>query len=150
MRSGTLVIAPLTEPAALVPLAAEATADGHRMVARLIDEWATGENRFDRPGERAYLAAWNDRICGVCGLNIDPFADDDGVGRVRRLYVCAALRRRGVGSALVRELCRDARGRFRELQLRTYDPRAAAFYEAIGFTPVAAVEHCTHRRSVVP
>ena len=149
MRTDNLAITPLTNPADLVALAAEATADGHHMVARLIDEWATGKNRFDRPGERLYVATWDGRACGVCGLNIDPFAGDDAVGRVRRLYVSVPLRRRGIGSAMVRRLVQDATGRFRELRLRTNDPRAAAFYEALGFMPVADVERCTHRRSLI-
>jgi GNAT superfamily N-acetyltransferase len=149
MQPGVLRIAPLTNPADLVALAAEATADGHHMVARLIDEWASGANRFDRIGERAYVATWDGQVCGVCGLNIDPFAGDDAVGRVRRFYVSAALRRRGIGSAMMRRLVGDATRRFRELHLRTRDPRAAAFYESLGFTPVAAIERCTHRRSLI-
>jgi len=119
------------------------------MVARLLDEWSTGENRFDKPGERSYVVTIEGHVCGVCGLNIDPFADGHRVGRVRRLYVSAAQRRRGIGSAVMEQLTRDASGRFDELRLRTHDPRAWAFYEAIGFTPVKAIEHCTHRRSVI-
>jgi len=46
----------LTDPSLLAPLAADARADGRRMVGRLIDEWSQGINRFDRPGERAYVA----------------------------------------------------------------------------------------------
>jgi hypothetical protein len=40
--------------APIAALAAEATAEGHGMVARLVEEWATGVNRFDKPGERCY------------------------------------------------------------------------------------------------
>jgi len=149
MRPPNLAITPLTDPAVLCALEIEATADGHRMVARLIDEWARGENCFDKPGERSYVARLDCLVCGVCGLNIDPFAHDDNIGRVRRLYVSAAVRRRGIGSAIMQRLVEDAKGRFRELQLRTHDARAATFYQAIGFTPVDGMEYCTHRRPVV-
>jgi GNAT superfamily N-acetyltransferase len=148
MQPTTPAISPLTDPSVLTVLAAEAMADGHRMVARLIEEWTNGENRFDRPGERSYVVTMDGRVCGVCGLNVDPFADGDRVGRVRRLYVSAAIRRRGLGSAIMQQLTRDAASHFRELHLRTHDPRASAFYEAIGFIPVKDAEYCTHRRPV--
>jgi len=149
MRPSTLAIQLLTDPAALASLAVEATLSGHGMVTRLLAEWSTGENRFDRPGERSYIAMLDGNICGVCGLNVDPFAGDGSVGRVRRLYVSTAVRRRGVGSAIMAQLMRDALGRFRELNLRTHDAGASAFYVAVGFSPVSGVHHCTHRRSVV-
>jgi GNAT superfamily N-acetyltransferase len=149
MRPANLTISQLTDPTALSSLAAEATANGHRMVAHLIDEWATGENRYDKAAERLYCASLDGQICAVCGLNIDPFAGDNRVGRVRRLYVSAFARRRGIASAIVHRLLQDASGHFRELHLRTFDPQACAFYESIGFIPVREVEHCTHRLSLV-
>jgi GNAT superfamily N-acetyltransferase len=149
MRYSNIHIQPLTDPMQLSPLATEATADGHRMVARLIEEWITGENRFDKPGERTYLASLDGQICGVCGLNIDPFAGDINVGRVRRLYVSASVRRQGIGSVLIERLVGDAMGHFRELHLRTHDTGASAFYESVGFMPVVAMEQCTHRRSLI-
>jgi GNAT superfamily N-acetyltransferase len=146
MQPTTLIISQLADPTALWPLAAEATANGHRMVARLIDEWITGENRFDKPGERLYCAMLEGQIRGVCGLNVDPFAADSRIGRVRRLYVSTSLRRQGIASAILGRLITDASDHFRQLHLRTFDPNACAFYEAVGFTPVPEQEHCTHRR----
>src|SRR5687767_8416863 len=95
---------PLTDPAVLAGLAADAEADGRRMVSRLMAEWSDGSNRFDRPGERAYVAVCDGRVVAVCGLNVDPFADDPAVGRVRRLYVETAQRRKGAGSAVLKRL----------------------------------------------
>jgi len=57
--------------------------------------------------------------------------------RVRRLYVARTQRRRGVASALMRQLSTDAAGHFRVLHLRTSNPAASAFYESLGFTRVA-------------
>jgi ribosomal protein S18 acetylase RimI-like enzyme len=134
----------------LAELATDAEADGWRMVSRLIAEWVDGSNRFAAPGERAYAAmSINGQPVAVGGLSIDPFANDPTVGRIRRLYVARAQRRRGVASALMKKLGEDAAEHFRMLHLRTDNPEASAFYEAIGFTLVAGDPNCTHRRPVV-
>jgi GNAT superfamily N-acetyltransferase len=145
-----MIIQSLIDPASLADLAAEADHEGHRMVSRLIAEWLSGENRFDRPGERAYIVSVDGRTCAVCGLNIDPFAADPTVGRVRRLYVSPTMRRRGIASAVIARLVDDAREHFRALHLRTHDANAAAFYEAVGFLPVRDDVHCTHRLGLDP
>jgi len=149
MHSTDLIFDPLRDMRVLSDLAADASADGRRMVARLIEDWEQGRNRFDQPGESAYVAKLNDQVCGVCGLNRDPFAQAATVGRVRRLYVAVRHRRQGIGSALVMRLMEDARGDFAWMHLRTHDPVAAAFYEAIGFERVAGNAECTHRRRVL-
>jgi GNAT superfamily N-acetyltransferase len=150
MRSTLFTIHPLTDATVLAELAADAEADGWRMVSRLMAEWADGSNRFAARGERAYVAvADNGRPVAVGGLNIDPFANDPAVGRIRRLYVARTQRRRGVASALMKKLAADAADYFRILHLRTHNPQASAFYEAIGFTRVDGDANCTHRRPVV-
>lgn len=35
-------------------LLADSEREGSRFVRRLVDEWATGTNRFDRPGEALF------------------------------------------------------------------------------------------------
>ena len=114
-----------------------------RLVRRLVDEWRDGSNRFDRPGE-ALFGAWLDGpLVGVCGLNIDPYAGDDRVGRVRHLYVLSAFRRAGVGRALMAEVLAAARERFGTLRLSTTNPAAVRLYESLGFRPMPARD-CTH------
>jgi GNAT superfamily N-acetyltransferase len=130
-------------------LAADAQADSRRMVSRLIQEWNDGSNRFDEPGERLYYSARGTQICAVCGLNRDPFADHPAVGRVRRLYVAVAARRMGVGSAIMNRLMVDAKKHFSTLHLRTFDPGACGFYEAMGFSKVVGDANCTHRLNLV-
>jgi N-acetylglutamate synthase-like GNAT family acetyltransferase len=149
MRPDELTIDLLDDPQVLADLAADARADGRAMVGRLLQEWNDGRNRFDRPGEKAYVARLNGRVCGVCGLNRDPFARAERVGRVRRLYVSVTDRRSGVGSAILKRLMADARGVYEWMHLRTHDKEASAFYEAIGFEPVRDDVECTHRRPVV-
>lgn len=129
----------------LIGLAADAEADGHRMVTQLIAEWRDGSNGFRRPGESLYVASIRDEVVGVAGLNVDPYVDDPRTGRVRRLYVAVEHRRHAVGSLLVSRIIGDARRAFDLLRLRTRNPEAAAFYESHGFVPVVGDDICTHR-----
>ena len=123
---------------------AESEEAGSRIVRRLIEEWARGVNRFDRPGEALLGASVGGRVVGVCGLNLDPYAAAAGVGRLRHLYVLSAFRRLGVGRSLVAAIIVAARGHFDTLRLRTANPAAARLYEALGFRACDGVAHCTH------
>ena len=129
----------------LADLAVDAESDGHRFVTRLIEEWEDGTNRFSAPGERLYVAVVSGRPVGVGGLNIDPYAGDAAVGRVRHLYVATSERRLGVASELLDRIVSDARSRFRLVRLRTRNPQAAAFYRSRGFAEVDDDEFCTHQ-----
>jgi ribosomal protein S18 acetylase RimI-like enzyme len=125
-------------------LIAESEAGGLRLVRRLVDEWTSGANRFDRPGEALFVARIAGEIVGVCGLNLDPYAAAPTIGRVRHLYVSLAHRRRGIGRRLMAEVVAAARGRFERLHLRTTNPAAAALYERLGFRRLDDVPDCTH------
>ena len=127
-----------------VEMLAEADARGHKCVRRLVDEWESGRNRFCRENEALFVARDEDRIIGVCGLNIDPYQPAQTVGRVRHLYVIEAYRRCGIGRQLVERVIEEARGRFTMLRLRTNSPEAAAFYARIGFARADGVENCSH------
>jgi GNAT superfamily N-acetyltransferase len=119
-------------------------------LGRLRDEWVSGANRFDRRGEGLYLGETGDRAVAVCGLNVDPYAGDPRVGRLRRLYVLESCRRHGVGRALVHHAIGEAGRAFREVRLRTHDEAADAFYRALGFARVLDVEGCTHALRLDP
>ena len=134
----------------LAGLVAEAERDGWRFVRRLAEEWASGANRFDGPGEALFAAVAAGRVIGVCGLTADPYAAAARVGRVRRLYVAAANRRAGVGRRLVGEVIRAARGPFDVHRLRTKDAAAARFYAGLGFLPSGGVPDCTHVMDLRP
>ena len=116
---------------------------GLSLVRRLVDEWRDGSNAFDRPGEAVFGARVDGRLVGVCGLNVDPYAGDVRVGRVRHLYVLVASRRLGVARALMAEIIEAARGRFGALRLSTSNPAAARLYESLGFRAITGT-HCTH------
>ena len=120
----------------LTRLIAESEQAGWRFLRRLADEWASGANRSSKPGE-AIFAAWAaGTLIGVCGLNVDPYAGDRRVGRVRHLYVLSDFRRLGVGRRLVEAVVAAAKGRFVLLRLRTENGEAAEFYEELGISPV--------------
>lgn len=145
-----------TLPPDMDPLARAASAEGFGFVQRLMDEWDSGVNRFDLPGEALFVARAGPMLIGVCGLNRDPYAKgakgakgavDNGIGRVRRLYVLPPFRRRGVGRDLTAAVLEAAHGTFDRLRLRTNNPQAAKFYEAIGFVAIDE-EDATHERMV--
>ena len=112
---------------------------------RLRDEWLSGLNRFGGPGEALFLGALDGRAVGVCGLNVDPYANNVAVGRVRRLYVTPDARRRGVGRALVAAVVAEARRSFCTVTLRTEKTEAGLLFRALGFERVEGVETVTHQ-----
>jgi GNAT superfamily N-acetyltransferase len=130
--------------AGFVVLLAESEQAGLPLLRRLADEWVSGANRFDRPGEALFGARIGRELVAIGGLNVDPYAAAPGAGRVRHVYVLAPWRRAGIGGRLVTEIVAAARGRFDRLQLRTHNSAAARLYERLGFRPCADVAHCTH------
>ena len=142
----TITIAPITElsTAAVQPLLEASLAEGMRLVQRLADEYASGANRFDQPGEALLGAYAGGRLVGVGGVNRDPYARDPGVARLRHLYVLPAWRRQGVGRQLVAALIAAAAPHFATMRLRTTNPEADRFYRELGFAGVADDAEATH------
>jgi ribosomal protein S18 acetylase RimI-like enzyme len=134
---------PLLAPVDLAEILAESETEGFHCLRRLVTEWDSGANRFQRPGEALFVARDGDRIVGVCGLNVDPYAGSH-VGRVRHLYVLAEYRRRGVGRMLVGAVVEQAIPSFALFHLRTNIDDAVRLYQAIGFRPVEKKSVCTH------
>jgi GNAT superfamily N-acetyltransferase len=122
----------------------ESQSEGHRMLLRLAENWASGANRFLLPVE-IMLGAWSgDVLVGVCGRNVDPYDPHSWAGRVRHLYVAQKARRDGVGRALIAAICVDAAEHFD--YLNTNAPETAfAFYERMGFVRLEGGGHATHR-----
>ena len=131
-------------PADLAALLADSEREGWRMVRRLVDDWLSGANRFDRAGEALFAARLGERLVGVGGLNVDPFATEPRRGRVRHVYVHSECRRQGIGEQLMGEILAAARGPFDHLSLRTRNPAAARLYERLGFLVSTESAHTTH------
>lgn len=117
-------------------LRAESLAEGYSFLDTLIQDWQTGENRFDQPGEILCGSFDQGLLVAVGGLNRDPFVPDTAIGRIRRVYVRSAWRNRGVGRALITFLIQKARETFPAVRLRAENPPAARLYERLGFLPI--------------
>lgn len=128
----------------------ESRQEGFGFLSRLWDEWQSNANRFARSGEALLAAYHQGKLAGVCGLNLDPFAGNPQIGRIRHLYVVRRLRRLGIGAALVQAAVdRAVRGGYTEVRLRTDTPAAADFYVRRGFVPCTEPS-CTHVLHLAP
>ena len=131
--------------AELEALLVESRTEGYNFVDRLVDEYADGSNRFDRPGEALFGVYAEGQLVAVGGLNQDPYLPDENAGRVRHVYVLPAFRRQGAGRLLMQAIIDAARSsHFRLLTLRTVNPAADAFYRALGFVTQPVIEGATH------
>lgn len=129
-------------PSGFEELAADATADGHRMLDVLREDWSSGAQRFDGAGEGLFAAFAGAALLGLGGLTRDPYAKAEPAGRVRRFYVRRSSRRHGVGRLLLRAIIAQAHG---WPVLRVRAPEAAfAFYESCGFTRAEDAPSATH------
>ncbi|WP_158943040.1 GNAT family N-acetyltransferase [Granulicella sp. S190] len=122
--------------AGLEELHAEAKQSGYDFIDTLVEEWASGANRFEAPGEILCGHLHHDQLVAVGGLTLDPFTAESHTGRIRRVYVRSAWRNQGVGRALVSALIEEARKNFRHVRLRAENANAARLYERLGFTPI--------------
>jgi len=145
-----LRIAPFLDlPVAIEELRTEAAREGFRFVDKLVVEWGSGTNRFARTGEVFLVAFRATNLIAVGGINRDPYTDQDGIGRLRHLYIRKSDRRSGVGSALVQQLLEHAKDVFHSVRLRTETREAADFYISLGFHAVQD-EAATHVKSLRP
>jgi GNAT superfamily N-acetyltransferase len=128
-------------PADIGRLAEIGAREGFSFVERLVREWQSGENRFAAPREVFFFLYRDGALAGFGGLNVDPYAGDTSVGRVRHVYVDPEVRGRGLGAALVSAIVAAARPGFARLRLATR--QAAPFYEGLGFAPTDE-EGATH------
>jgi GNAT superfamily N-acetyltransferase len=117
-------------------LQSEAQVEGYEFIDTLVEDWASGTNRFDAPGEALCGCLDQGLLVAVGGLNCDPFAGRPDMGRIRRVYVRSAWRNRGVGRALVTALVEEARNHFTCVRLRAENAGAARLYESMGFVPI--------------
>ncbi len=124
-----------------------AASEGFNFMTRLLAEWRSGTNRFDKPGECLLGAFEGGRMIGIGGLTIDPYLPAGDAGRLRRLYVAPSARRRGIGAALVDALLQHASGQFRLVRLTTDTKAGAGFYLRCGFFQVDD-DSATHAKPV--
>ncbi len=138
------MIRPITLPlTAMAALQAEAQIEGYEFIETTMTEWVSGVNRFDGPGETFCGYFEDGQLVGVGGLTLDPFAGRADVGRIRRIYVRAAWRSRGIGRAIVSALLDHAQMGFASVRLRAENAEAARLYESMGFARIHDA-HASH------
>ncbi|TVQ25546.1 MAG: GNAT family N-acetyltransferase [Leptolyngbya sp. DLM2.Bin15] len=122
----------------------ESLSQGFQFVERLIREYRSGLNCFDKSGEVLLTASVQGSVVGIGGLNRDPYFNDPKVGRLRHLYIQSVWRRRGVGRLLVTQIIHEANQHYQLLTLRTDTVAADEFYRQLGFKIYPNWEHTTH------
>ena len=106
---------------------------GYNFLQRTIDDWYSGVNKFNKPGEKLWGLFIGKDLIGVGGLNKDPYTLAPRVGRVRHLYIREAQRLKGSATLIVTKIVEEANHNFTMLRLFTDNAGASAFYEKLGF-----------------
>lgn len=128
-------------PSDLQLLAPAAAAEGIRTVDVVLEEWASGENRFAKPGETLLAARVDGRLAAIGGITRDyNFA---AALRMRRFYVLPEYRGLGLGRTLAQRLLAVARVHVTWVTLRAGSAKAGRFWERLGFVAVPFETH-TH------
>ena len=122
-------------PEAFPVLRDAAHAEGHRHLARLEHDLASGSQRFDREGEALLAAFLDGELVGIGGLTREPSRARRAL-RMRRLYVLPQARRHGVATAIANALTQEALAHARILTVHAGNPAAERFWEALGYAAV--------------
>ncbi|ALL13976.1 GNAT family N-acetyltransferase [Caulobacter henricii] len=113
-------------------LAAEASGEGVRNMARLADGWRDGI-RFQEDGEALLAAFLAGTLAGLGGLSVETGAAEPA-RRLRRFYVRPNFRRGGVATALASALIQEGLDSVNLLTVNARASQAAGpFWEAQGF-----------------
>jgi GNAT superfamily N-acetyltransferase len=128
----------------ITDLVNESLSEGHRHISRLLEDYKSGRNRFSEEGEVLFAAYLKDQIIGICGLNKDPYLNDNSIGRVRRLYVLKSFRQHGIGRRLMDTVIQVAKRHYTVIVLNTDNPVADKFYRSLGFSDQRTYSNCTH------
>ena len=120
-----------TLPAQMSVLADHAAQEGLQFLHRLIEDYTSGKNRFEQPGEFFLVAYDGQQLIACGGLNIQH--SDNGepsrIGRVRLFYVLPKYRKHGIGKQLLLKLESLAKPNFSALCLNTHTQQAEIFYK---------------------
>ena len=133
----------------LEQLLAASTAEGFQFVERLVTELANHPEQYEGQGAALLGGYALGQLVAIGGFSADPYTKEQGLGRLRRVYVLPAWRGMGAGRRLVRALEAQAAETYRALVLRTDTAAAEGFYEALGYAPLPTGGTATHRRSLV-
>ena len=122
-------------PEGFAGLRGEAAAEGFGNIEKLATLWTSGEQRFDAEGEALFAVFVDGELAGVGGVTREHLEPQLGAMRMRRLYVRAPFRRRGVGRALAGAMVQQGFAGADVLTVNAGTPDAPAFWSAMGFEP---------------
>ncbi|PGZ63968.1 GNAT family N-acetyltransferase [Bacillus cereus] len=114
-------------------LVQESNGEGFHFLLKLISEYETEINTFNKTGECLYGVFQEGMLIGIGGLNQDPYTEDNRIGRLRRFYISKDYRRIGLGNLLLNRLLSHAEKYFQIVVLHTDTKQGNAFYLANGF-----------------
>jgi GNAT superfamily N-acetyltransferase len=118
-------------PAGFEVLRHAAADEAFDMLRVLKEEWDSGANRFDKPGEALVAAMDGAILAGLGSIRYDPHVP--GALRMSRFYVYPPYRRRGVGRAIAEFLLQRPEVEGKTVTLNAPHAEAARFWEALGF-----------------
>jgi GNAT superfamily N-acetyltransferase len=126
-------------------LVKESKEEGFRIVERLVEDYKSGSNAFNKLGEVLYgVFDKEGKVVAIGGINVNPYTGEGRVGRLRRVYVSKDYRRIGVGKLLLGKLVSCAKEHFEILVLNTNTEQADRFYTAFGFKKTNRILNSTH------
>jgi GNAT superfamily N-acetyltransferase len=134
----------------LTHLVKESKEEGFRFLERLVSDYKNGTNNFNKPGEFLYGMFNKEGVLIVIGgLNIDPYSNEQRIGRLRRFYVSRDYRRNGLGRLLLKQIIYDAKHYYKVLVLHTDTKQADKFYTSFGFLKENLYPNSTHHLKLV-
>ena len=121
-------------PPGIAELSATAAAEGVRNVARLLEAWEDGTQRFDHESAAFFAANVEGELAGIGGVRREEAAGESAM-RMHRFYVHPAYRRLGIGKRIAHAAMAHA---LAHAALLTCNARASAaagpFWESLGFS----------------
>jgi len=122
-------------PEGLATLREEAATENIHNVARLEEDWRSGAERFEKPGELLLAAFDGETLVAIGGLTVEPDTTVHAL-RLRRLYVHPDRRKHGIGRALATALTDHGFDFVDLLTLNAGVPGAGQFWDNLGFQRV--------------
>ncbi|HGH7182063.1 GNAT family N-acetyltransferase [Bacillus cereus] len=114
-------------------LVQESKDEGFNFLLKLINEYENEINTFNKTVECLYGIFQGEKLIGIGGLNVDPYTENNKIGRLRRFYISKDYRRTGLGNLLLNRLLSHAEKYFQIVVLHTDTKQGNAFYLANGF-----------------
>lgn len=136
MSAGGVQIVRVVEalPEGFDDLRRQAGMEGYGFLDRMAEEVSRDDYGGQAELPVLFAALSGGDLAAVGALNADPYDPAPDLVRLRHVYVAPAFRRSGVGRSLATALIQQGFALAERLSLRAADERAAAFWEAAGFS----------------